>query len=130
MSHGGCTQQSIDHSQVAASGARQGRKMSPLISTSWSMFNMRPEKRSGRSLLSQASREVRRALRGRSTTPLRISPKVRTLKNRSSSSVASIQVVTFRAAFGLMSSEMTFVSSKTPLGGRENPETGFASADQ
>jgi hypothetical protein len=83
--------------------------------TSWSMFNMRPEKRNGRSLLSQASRVVRRALRGRSTTPLRISPKVRTLKNKSSSSVASIHVVTFGAAFGLMSSEMTFVSNKNPL---------------
>jgi hypothetical protein len=58
---------------------------------------------------------VRRALRGRSKTPLRISPQVRTLKNKSSSSVASIHVVTFGFAFGLMSSEMTFVSSKNPL---------------
>jgi hypothetical protein len=48
-------------------------------------------------------------------TPLRISPNVRTLKNQSSSSVASIHVVTFGFGFGRTSSKRTFVSSKNPL---------------
>src|ERR1700722_17653455 len=83
--------------------------------TSWSTLRIRSENRNGSSLLSQVSSAVRRALRGRGTIPLRISPKVRTLKYKRSSSVVSIHAVTFGSGFGLTSSEMMFVSSKNAL---------------
>ena len=72
-------------------------------------------KRSCRSVRSHASTALRRAPRDSSTLPFPISPRVRTLRKKSSSSVASTHFVTFGSGYGRMSSERRLVASRNPL---------------
>jgi hypothetical protein len=83
--------------------------------TGSSIGKIRPEKRRTRSCPSQVSRTARRADWGREAIPLRISPRVRTLKKSRSSSVLSIHFVTLGSGLALISSEMTLVSRRNPL---------------
>ncbi len=56
--------------------------------------------------------------------PSLISPKVITLAKRESGSAASSQLMTRASGYGLMNSEMTFVSTRNPLTGQravDNP---------
>ena len=79
---------------------------------------LRPAKRRTRSWSSHVSRETRRDASDRDAMRLRISPKVRTLRQSRLSSVASIHRVTVGSGLAFTSSEMTLVSSRNPLTGQ------------
>ena len=78
------------------------------------MESTRPEKRSAKSWLSQASSATRRVASGKEVMPLRISPKVRTLRSSRLSSVELIHLVRLGLGLALTSSEMMLASSRKP----------------